>query len=56
MTTQLRLLETHDTVWKLDERTREIGRRGLAQARAALRPKTPPASGGSAADEQATAA
>jgi hypothetical protein len=56
MTTQLRLLETHDTVWKLDERTKEIGRRGLARARAALRPEGSPASGGPTADEQATAA
>ena len=37
MTSQLKLLEATDVNWKLDERTKEIGRRGLAQARAALR-------------------
>jgi hypothetical protein len=36
MTTQLRLLDPSPVSWKLDERTKEIGRRGLAQARAAL--------------------
>lgn len=33
---QLALLET-PADWKLDDRTREIGRRGVAEARAALR-------------------
>lgn len=36
MNTQLRLLDSNRT-WRLDERTREIGRAGVAQARAALR-------------------
>jgi hypothetical protein len=36
MNTQLRLIEAA-TPWRLDERTREIGRAGVAQARAALR-------------------
>lgn len=36
MTIQLALIDTQPS-WKLDERTRQIGRRGLAQARAALR-------------------
>jgi hypothetical protein len=36
MTTQLRLLDPAEVSWRLDERTKEIGRRGLAQARAAL--------------------
>jgi hypothetical protein len=33
--TQLALLSDRD--WQLDERTREIGRRGVAEAREALR-------------------
>jgi hypothetical protein len=35
---QLHLIELDidDAVWKLDQRTIQIGRRGLAQARAAL--------------------
>ena len=38
MTNQLHLLPpTHESSWRLDTRTREVGRRGLAQARAALR-------------------
>jgi len=32
---QLTLLEA-PTEWRLDERTKEVGRRGVAQARAAL--------------------
>lgn len=35
---QLRLLDTTDhPEWKLDDATRDVGRRGVAQARAALR-------------------
>ena len=34
---QLRLLDPGPRPWQIDERTREIGRRGLAEARAALR-------------------
>lgn len=37
-TAQLTLLE--DRAWKLDPRTQEIGRRGVAEARAALRRAT----------------
>jgi hypothetical protein len=36
MTTQLQLIDGIHVEWKLDERTKEIGRRGLARARAAL--------------------
>jgi hypothetical protein len=36
MTTQLRLIEDRPAEWRLDEQTREIGRQGLAEARAAL--------------------
>lgn len=36
MATQLILLDADTSDWKLDDHTREIGRRGLAQARAAL--------------------
>lgn len=37
MATQLVLIEASDYDWKLDERTRETGRRGIAAAREALR-------------------
>ena len=37
MAVQLPLLESTSPNWKLDRRTREIGRRGVAEARAALR-------------------
>lgn len=37
MTTQLRLIDPTEVNWRLDERTKAIGRQGLAQARAALR-------------------
>ena len=45
MTTQLVLLDSGRKSWKLDRRTREIGMRGVAQAREALRKAggTPPA-------------
>ena len=33
---QLSLIERADEVWRLDERTREVGRRGLELARKAL--------------------
>lgn len=46
MTTQLVLLDSGRS-WKLDRRTREIGKRGVAQAREALRQAgSPPAPGG----------
>ncbi len=35
MARQLTLINS-ESPWRLDEKTREIGRRGLAQARAAL--------------------
>ena len=34
--TQLRLIDDRGDDWRLDERTKEIGRKGLADARAAL--------------------
>jgi len=37
MTTQLVLPVSTSPNWKLDRTTREIGRRGIAEARAALR-------------------
>jgi hypothetical protein len=47
MTTQLVLLDAGRRSWKLDRRTREIGMRGVAQAREALRKAGgPPAPGG----------
>jgi hypothetical protein len=36
MAKQLVLIETTDADWRLDERTCEIGRAGIAQARRAL--------------------
>jgi hypothetical protein len=36
MNEQLFLLQTDDRPWRLDDRTRDVGRRGLAEARAAL--------------------
>ncbi len=40
MEQQLTLLEAPPD-WRIDERTKEIGRRGLAQARAALQGHSP---------------
>ncbi len=36
MTTQLLLIDDTDHDWKLDPQTRELGRRGIAQARKVL--------------------
>ncbi len=36
MTDQLVLIDAKDVDWRLDERTREVGRRGIAEARKAL--------------------
>ena len=36
MTTQLRLIDANEVEWRLDEQVKEVGRRGLARARAAL--------------------
>ncbi len=46
---QLTLIDTPRT-WKLDERTREVGREGIARARAALRDgrRTGPGASGAA--------
>jgi hypothetical protein len=52
MTTQLRLIDPTEVDWRLDERTKAIGRKGLERARAALRaaraplPADPPAPSG----------
>lgn len=35
-TTQLTLIDTSAAVWRLDDRTREAGRKGVAEAREAL--------------------
>jgi hypothetical protein len=45
MATQLLLLDTSKPSWKLDPRTREIGRRGVAEAREALRRAAGPTPG-----------
>ena len=42
MNQQLTLLEAPPD-WRIDERTKEIGRRGLAHARAALQGRSPAA-------------
>jgi hypothetical protein len=34
---RLRLVDTPSPTWRLDERTKELGRDGIARARAALR-------------------
>jgi hypothetical protein len=36
MERQLTLIEVPETVWKLDDRTRDVGRKGIAEARKAL--------------------
>ncbi len=36
MASQLILIETKDVDWRLDQRTRELGRAGIAAARQAL--------------------
>ncbi len=42
---QLRLVEVEDRPWRLDATTRAAGRRGVAQAREALRRAAAPADG-----------
>jgi hypothetical protein len=37
MADQLRLIEPNDPDWRIDERTRETGRKGVEAARQALR-------------------
>ena len=37
MTTQLHLLDPAQVDWRLDEKTKAVGRKGLAQARQTLR-------------------
>lgn len=54
MTSQLRLIDPTDVEWRLDEQTKEVGRRGLARARAALRDARPTA--GLEADDHQSAA
>jgi hypothetical protein len=44
MATQLLLLDTSSPSWKLDRQTREIGRRGVAEAREVLRRTAGPTS------------
>ena len=44
MDNRLPLIDSGSRSWKLDRRTREIGRRGVAQARAALRAAAAPES------------
>lgn len=41
MAFQLKLIDPTETDWRLDDHTREVGRRGLARARAALRRTRP---------------
>ena len=57
MTTQLVLLDSGQRSWKLDRTTREIGKRGVAQAREALRKAgTSPTPGGPPARRSTQAA
>ena len=41
MSKQLRLIDNTASSWRLDEHTREVGRKGLAEARRALRDSRP---------------
>jgi hypothetical protein len=43
MARQLVLIDARDTDWRLDERTREVGRQGLAEARRRLQESAKPA-------------
>jgi hypothetical protein len=43
MQRQLTLLKADNASWRLDEETREVGRRGVAAARAALQASRRPA-------------
>jgi hypothetical protein len=43
MADQLHLIEPNDPDWRLDERTRETGRKGVEAARQALRDAAPAA-------------
>jgi hypothetical protein len=45
MTTQLRLIDPSEVDWRLDERTKAIGRQGIERARAALRAARAPLPG-----------
>lgn len=49
MERQLLLIELDEADWRLDEETREVGRRGIAAARHALRRSTAPAAASAAA-------
>ncbi len=37
---QLALIERSELEWRIDDQTREVGRKGLAEAREALRSRT----------------
>ena len=54
MKNQLTLLSSEDPTWRIDEETREVGRRGIAAARAALQASRRAAVGGH--DAHSTAA
>jgi hypothetical protein len=41
MARQLVLISPYEIDWRLDERTKELGRRGISEARAALRRAVP---------------
>jgi hypothetical protein len=43
MARQLSLINLTDMDWRLDERTKELGRQGISEARAALRRTAAPA-------------
>jgi hypothetical protein len=42
MARQLALINPTQFEWRLDERTKELGRRGISEARDILRRSTPP--------------
>ena len=53
MSKQLVLIDEPAPEWRLDDETRDVGRRGLAQARAALGPRPLVDAGAGAAEPQA---
>lgn len=55
MERQLTLIDPQRT-WRLDERTRQIGRRGVAEARAALAAHRPAETGGRTTGDRSHAA
>lgn len=56
MARQLQLIRSDEPVWRLDDETREVGRRGVAAARRALRRARPYRGGDHDPESRPTAA